>query len=188
MVAYNPPGNGWFPLPIGKAEGACMPTDNSRRVFFPSMLAKYSTVGFVWRMLRRRPYSLPFPVLADGSTSSALLVVCKCRAFGQCVCLAVSMLFFAPVFTLIPGFGRPGLSRPAASSPFQIPYKKPLAASGVHPRPRARRFPQTERRRFNLRRDKARGSPGFRSLLPQNGNGSLWRRRKRRWWRSAGRA
>lgn len=82
-----------------------MPTDNSRMVFFPSMLAKYSTVGFVWRMLRRLPYSLPFPVLADGSTSSALLVVCKCRAFGQCVCLAVSMLFFAPVFTLIPGFG-----------------------------------------------------------------------------------
>ncbi len=95
-----------------------MPTDNSRMVFFPSMLAKYSTVGFVWRMLRRLPYSLPFPVLADGSTSSALLVVCKCRAFGQCVCLAVSMLFFAPVFTPIPGFGRPGLSRPAASSPF----------------------------------------------------------------------
>lgn len=103
-----------------------MPTDNSRMVFFPSMLAKYSTVGFVWRMLRRLPYSLPFPIQADGSTNCALLVVCKCRAFGQCVCLAVSMLFFAPVFTLIPGFGRPGLSRPAASSPFQIPYKQPL--------------------------------------------------------------
>ena len=119
-----------------------MPTDNSRMVFFPSMLAKYSTVGFVWRMLRRLPYSLPFPIQADGSTNCALLVVCKCRAFGQCVCLAVSTLFFAPVFTPIPGFGRPGLSRPAASSPFQIPYKKPLAASGVHPRPRARRWRQ----------------------------------------------
>ena len=78
-----------------------MPTDNSRMVFFPSMLAKYSTVGFyVWRMLRRLSYSLPFPIQADGSTNCALLVVCKCRAFGQCVCLAVSMLFFAPVFTL----------------------------------------------------------------------------------------
>ena len=89
-----------------------MPTDNSRMVFFPSMLAKYSTVGFVWRMLRRLPYSLPFPIQADGSTNYALLVVCKCRAFGQCVCLAVSMLFFAPVFTLIPGFGRPAYLGP----------------------------------------------------------------------------
>ena len=59
-----------------------MPTDNSRMVFFPSMLAKYSTVGFVWRMLRRLPYSLPFPIQADGSTNYALLVVCKCRTFG----------------------------------------------------------------------------------------------------------
>ena len=139
-------------FPIGKAEGACMPTDNSRMVFFPSMLAKYSTVGFVWRMLRRLPYSLPFPIQADGSTNYALLVVCKCRTFGQCVCLAVSMLFFAPVFTLIPGFGRPGLSRPAASSPFQIPYNSPWPRLEFIRGQGLRRFPQTERRRFNLRR------------------------------------
>ena len=95
-----------------------MPTDNSRMVFFPSMLAKYSTVGFVWRMLRRLPPRPPVPPPADGTTHRAQLVACKSRAFGHCVCLAVSMLFFAPVFTLIPGFGRAGLSRPAASSPF----------------------------------------------------------------------
>ncbi len=102
-----------------------MPTDNSRMVFFPSMLAKYSTVGFVWRMLRRLPYSLPFPVQADGSTNYSLLVVCKCRAFGQCVCLAVSMLFFAPVFTLIPGFGRPVYLGPQHRALFKFHTNSP---------------------------------------------------------------
>ena len=160
-----------------------MPTDNSRMVFFPSMLAKYSTVGFLWRMLRRLPYSLPFPIQADGHDNSALLVVCSAAHSGNASALPSACFFFAPVFTLI-GFSRPG---PAASSPFKF-HTKALGRVRSSSAARARRFPQTERRRFNLRRDKARGSPGFRSLLPQNGNGSLWRRRKCRWWRSAGRA
>lgn len=116
-----------------------MPTDNSRMVFFPSMLAKYSTVGFVWRMLRRLPYSLPFPVLADGFDKlcpscrvqvpriRAMRLPCRQHAF-LCAGLYAHPRLRPP----------PAYLGPQHRALFKFHTKNPLAASGVHPRPRAR--------------------------------------------------
>ena len=162
LFHYNPHGNGWFPLPMEKAEEYA--TDNNRMVFFHRACVCYSTVGLCGRCCAG--FRSPFPGSGGRFDSSAPACRVQCRAFGQCVCLAVSMLlFFAPVLSALPRLRPPGLSRPAASSPLLNPHTN-SPGRGFISWPKG---PQTERR-FNaeIRRGVHRGS---RSPLPSNGGG-----------------